>query len=163
MAPKTNLKPNKKSRIPEEQKVAKPSAPDWPRFNPLIPTSDLSLTSLVEDQIVLIPNFWTASLCKTYVSFLSTLPLVTTPGKPRKGDALRVNDHYQIDDPEFAERLWSSTALKDLILNHALDDGEDVRTEECNRKLWGGDVVGLNPRIRIYRYGKGQFFDQHCR
>lgn len=27
----------------------------------------------------------------------------------------------------------------------------------------GGDVVGLNPSIRIYRYSKGQFFDRHCR
>lgn len=26
----------------------------------------------------------------------------------------------------------------------------------------GGEVVGLNPSIRIYRYNKGQFFDQHC-
>ena len=26
----------------------------------------------------------------------------------------------------------------------------------------GGDVVGLNPSIRIYRYTKGQFFDCHC-
>jgi len=30
-------------------------------------------------------------------------------------------------------------------------------------KLWGGEVLGLNPNIRIYRYSKGQFFDQHCR
>jgi hypothetical protein len=30
---------------------------------------------------------------------------------------------------------------------------------ESNR---GGEVVGLNPKIRIYRYTKGQFFDQHC-
>ena len=26
----------------------------------------------------------------------------------------------------------------------------------------GGEVVGLNPNIRVYRYGKGQFFDCHC-
>jgi hypothetical protein len=26
----------------------------------------------------------------------------------------------------------------------------------------GGEVVGLNPSIRIYRYSKGQFFDCHC-
>ena len=34
--------------------------------------------------------------------------------------------------------------------------------EEERRKLWGGVVVGLNPRIRVYRYRKGHFFDQHC-
>lgn len=29
--------------------------------------------------------------------------------------------------------------------------------------LWGGEVIGLNSNIRVYRYGKGQFFDQHCK
>ena len=28
--------------------------------------------------------------------------------------------------------------------------------------VWGGEVIGLNSNIRVYRYGKGQFFDQHC-
>lgn len=27
----------------------------------------------------------------------------------------------------------------------------------------GGEVVGLNPLIRVYRYKKGQFFDCHCK
>jgi hypothetical protein len=27
----------------------------------------------------------------------------------------------------------------------------------------GGEVVGLNPLIRVYRYTKGQFFDCHCK
>ena len=29
-------------------------------------------------------------------------------------------------------------------------------------RVWGGEVIGLNSNIRVYRYGKGQFFDQHC-
>ncbi|TKA68625.1 hypothetical protein B0A49_10878, partial [Cryomyces minteri] len=41
-------------------------------------------------------------------------------------------------------------------------NGVDDRTgEEEREKLWGGEVVGLNPNIRVYRYRKGQFFDQH--
>lgn len=27
----------------------------------------------------------------------------------------------------------------------------------------GGEVIGLNPNIRVYRYTKGQFFDAHCK
>jgi hypothetical protein len=27
----------------------------------------------------------------------------------------------------------------------------------------GGELVGLNPMIRVYRYTKGQFFDCHCK
>ncbi len=27
--------------------------------------------------------------------------------------------------------------------------------------IWGGEVLGLNPNIRVYRYRPGQFFDKH--
>ncbi|KAF2138595.1 uncharacterized protein K452DRAFT_233983 [Aplosporella prunicola CBS 121167] len=130
------------------------SPPNWPPFKPLIPTTDLTLHELLPNQIITIPNFWPSSLCKTYVSFLASLPLTTTPVKPKKGDAVRVNDRFQIDDAVFARRLWEETALK------ALHDGLRL-TRQQRRELWGGDVVGLNPNIRIYRYSKGQYFDQH--
>lgn len=49
------------------------------------------------------------------------------------------------------------------------DDGDHEEQEEVDKNvmgdlktLWGGEVCGLNPRIRVYRYGKGQFFGQHC-
>ena len=135
--------------------------PNWPAFTHLIPEADQALNEMVQGQIVTIPNFWTATLCKTYVSFLSSLPFTTTPGKPKKGDAVRVNDRFQIDDAAFAERLWSETALKSLVTGTA-EEGALGLTEAQRKELWGGDVVGLNPNIRIYRYSKGQFFDQHC-
>ena len=76
---------------------------------------------LLEDQILTVPKLWTASLCKRYVNFLSTLPLSTTPGKPKKGEAVRVNDRYQIDDADFAARLWSDTALKQIVESPVID------------------------------------------
>ena len=102
------------------------------------------------------------TLCKSYVSFLASLPLTATPGKPKRGDAVRVNDRFQIDDPLFAERLWSETALKDLVTGAIENAGLDMDNPQQRKELWGGEVVGLNPNIRIYRYSKGQFFDQHC-
>lgn len=137
--------------------------PSWPALQPLVPTSDLLLETVLQDQILVIRNFWTSSLCKNYVSFLSTLPLVTTPGQPKKGDALRVNDRFQVDDSAFAEQLWNSTALRELVAGTSGDDREERMSVDERKKLWGGEVCGLNPRIRIYRYGKGQFFDQHCK
>ncbi|KAI9831677.1 MAG: hypothetical protein M1819_004743 [Sarea resinae] len=134
---------------------------------------DLSLTTVLPDQILTIPSLFTSTLCKTYVSFLSSLPFITTPARPKKGDAVRVNDRFQIDDPVFAERLWRETGLKDLIVGgsaEGLDGGRDGHGDEAEggemsaqerRDLWGGEVVGLNPNIRIYRYRKGQFFAQH--
>jgi hypothetical protein len=150
MPPKSKRKdlPAKKS---DSQAAKKEPPPNWPPLQPLVPSSDLSLETLADDQIVLIRNFWTSKLCKDFVSFLSSLPLLTTPGKPKRGEAVRVNDRFQIEDALFAERLWRGTALKELVMGC-----------EGGRDLWGGDVVGLNPNIRIYRYRPGQFFAQHC-
>ncbi|KAI4279804.1 MAG: hypothetical protein L6R38_004955 [Xanthoria sp. 2 TBL-2021] len=132
--------------------------PKWPPLKPLVPTSDLVRETLLENQIVVIRNFFTSSLCKTYVSFLSSLPLVTTPGQPKRGDAVRVNDRFQVDDPSFAESLWKSAGLEDLVTRSDEDNGISQQTLS---QLWGGEVCGLNPKIRIYRYSKGQFFSQH--
>ena len=95
--------------------------PSWPPFRPTLPVVDLtpSLHPLTP-RIALVPSFFPRSLCRDYVSFLKTLPLQTTPSRPRRGEAVRVNDRYQIEDPAFAERLWETTGLKETLLeNHA--------------------------------------------
>ncbi|KAL8847288.1 MAG: hypothetical protein Q9221_007664 [Calogaya cf. arnoldii] len=140
-----------------KRKEASPP-PKWPPLKPLIPTSDLVLETILENQIIVIRNFFTSSLCKIYVSFLSSLPLVTTPGQPKKGDAVRVNDRFQVDDPSFAESLWKFAGLEELVTRS--NEDHDI-SQQALRELWGGEVCGLNPRIRIYRYSKGQFFAQH--
>ncbi|KAL5357767.1 hypothetical protein BJX96DRAFT_172833 [Aspergillus floccosus] len=158
MPPKKS-KGDKRSQTPSQpQKQLSSSRPNWPPFRPLIPSSDLSLVSLLEDQIYLIPNFFPSTLCKTYVSFLSSLPLTTTPGKPKKGDAVRVNDRFQVQDDAFAEMLWSETAMKELVTTRVF---EEVETQRSEKDVWGGKPLGLNANIRIYRYSKGQFFAQH--
>jgi hypothetical protein len=132
-------------------KTQKQPPPNWPPLQPLLPSDSLTLDTLLPSQILTISNLWTSTLCAKYVAFLKTLPLATTPGIPKKGDAVRVNDRFQIEDPGFAERLWSETGLKDVV--EGVEDAVGV---------WGGEVIGLNSNIRVYRYGKGQFFDQHC-
>ena len=111
--------------------------PSWPKLHPLVPASDLSLEVVLTDQIILIHKLFTSSLSRQYTAFLASLPLITTPGKPKKGEALRVNDRFEVNDPDFANLLWNSTALKDLVM--------------ASKHDWGGEVVGLNPRIRVYR------------
>lgn len=138
-----------KRRPPQEQEKAL----DWPALQPLVPTTDLALETLLEDQIILIRNLFTSTLCKKYVSLLSPLPLTTTPVKPKEGEAIRVNDRIQYDDPAFAEQLWSSTGLQSLVNGSGGNVDPDGLTYEGAKKLWGGEVCGLNPRIRIYRYG----------
>jgi hypothetical protein len=150
MAPK-----GKKASQKVEEETQAPAV-NWPPFQPILPTEDLSLDHLLEGQISTISGLWTSTLCKTYTNFLSSLPLITTPGQPKKGHAVRVNDRFQIEDPAFAERLWSGTGLKELLTGP-----QSQLTEDEQVRLWGGKVLGLNPNIRIYRYKKGQFFAQH--
>jgi hypothetical protein len=160
MAPKKKSQPGASGR-PALSSAPVRQPPNWPAFTPLVPEEDLALHKLLPKQIFTIPNFFTASLCKTYVSFLSSLPLATTPGKPKKGDAVRVNDRYQIDDAGFAARLWNQTGLSKLVSGDVGEGALGLSVEQ-RKELWGGDVVGLSPNIRVYRYSKGQFFDQHC-
>jgi hypothetical protein len=165
---------------PSKSKPPSSTPPNWPPLKPLIPPSDLSLFTLVPSQILTISNFFTSKLSSTYVSFLKTLPLTTTPGKPKKGDALRFNDRFQVLDEQFANRLWEETGLRELVCE------TEGLSEEERKELWyvfltlfldlelewwgvlmrinrGGEPIGLNPSIRIYRYTKGQFFDCHCK
>ncbi|KXJ93769.1 hypothetical protein Micbo1qcDRAFT_39011 [Microdochium bolleyi] len=126
--------------------------PAWPLFRPPLPVATLELdfpAPALADKIALVRHFWPRSLCRSYVGFLETLPLTLTPGRPKRGEAVRVNDRFQVLDPAFAQRLWSETGLQDVVLG------------EAARHLWGGEVIGLNPNIRVYRYCKGHFFDSH--
>ena len=150
-----------KTEVKAKQEASGPR-PNWPTLQPLVPTSDLSLETLLEDQIIVIRNLFTSNLCKKYVSFLSTLPLTTTPSKPKDGDAVRVNDRIEFSDYAFAQDLWRSTALESLVSGSTQTEDAGALTLEAARKLWGGEICGLNPRVRIYRYKKGQFFAQHC-
>jgi hypothetical protein len=158
-------KTSKKLAAPAKRKaIVQEPPPNWPPLQPLIPSEDLSLETILEDQIVVVRNLLTSTLCRNYVSFLCSLPLITTPGQPKKDEALRVNDRFQVDDPQFAEALWSGTALKALVTGSSSSSPNDgILHADALQKLWGGDVLGLNPRLRIYRYGKGQFFGQHCK
>jgi len=123
--------------------------PNWPPLTPLVPTENLYIDTRADGQILVIRNLFTSALCKKYVSFLSSLPLTTTPATPKRGEAVRVNDRFQVDDAAFATRLWQQSGLQ-----HLIDSYDD-------QSIWQGDVLGLNPNIRIYRYRPGQFFDQH--
>lgn len=65
---------------------------------------------------------------------------MTTPGKPKKGDAVRVNDRFQINDEEFARRLWEETGLKGLVLGDREAEVSEEEEENMNeiekRQLW---------------------------
>lgn len=180
MPSKPPQKPLPSTKRKSTATAASPPLPNWPALSPLVPSGDLRLETLLEGQVIIIRNLLTSTLCHKYLQFLSSLPLVTTPVTPKDGDALRVNDRFEVQDGGFAQRLWNETGLEGLVTGRAGageggysgvrgDDGDHEEQEEVDKNvmgdlktLWGGDVCGLNPRIRVYRYGKGQFFGQHC-
>ena len=137
-----NMPPKKHQTTSNKRKGAQPPAAilaqqhsiSWPPLTPLLPPSDLELREALPEQILTIPRFFTSTLCKTYVNYLQkSVSLTTTPGKPKRGEAVRVNDRYQIQDAAFAERLWNQSGLKDVVSRE-------------DSSLWGGEVVGLNPK-----------------
>ena len=78
-----------------------------------------------------------------------------------------MNDRFQVDDARFAERLWRETGLSEVVKRATEHGDEEGRVGVgvgvgAGQDIWGGDVLGLNPNIRIYRYTPGQFFAQHC-
>lgn len=119
-------KPKPKSTKPSKVSAVTPQPvplPSWPVFKPPLPVVDLTpQLHPLTPKIALIPFFFPRSLCRDYVAFLKTLPLQTTPVRPRRGEAVRVNDRFQINDPAFAVRLWEQTGLKEALL-----EGEDVK------------------------------------
>lgn len=70
--------------------------------------------------------------------------MTTTPGKPKKGDALRFNDRFQVLDEAFANRLWVETGLRELVCGREDEEGGDGdgegegegMTKEERRELW---------------------------
>lgn len=96
-----------------------PPPPSWPVFKPPLPVAHLEPETLLDDRVALLRHFWPKSLCRDYVSFLRALPLTTTPGRPRRGEAARVNDRFQVTDQGFADRLWAETGLREVLLGDA--------------------------------------------
>src|SRR5947207_4471831 len=147
MAPKGKSKAFK-AAFPSQSEKDSPKLPDWPPLAPVVPTIGLRLDILLDDQILLIRNLFTSSLCRSYIAYLSTLHLATTPGKPKKGEAVRINDRFQVEDASFAKLLWEKTALQELVSQDRTD-------------RWDEEVLGLNPNVRVYRYRPGHCFNKH--
>lgn len=92
-----------------------PPTPAWPLFKQPA-WQVLEPEALLDGRVVLVRNFWSRALCRDYVAFLRTLSLTTTPGRPKRGEATRVNDRFQVQDQAFADRLWTETGLRDVLL-----------------------------------------------
>lgn len=65
---------------------------------------------------------------------------MTTLGKLKKGDALRVNDRFSVEDWGLAEKLWTEAGLRGLLLGGGVGDGEG-EDEKGNEKGAGAEEL----------------------
>ncbi|CAG8555351.1 3944_t:CDS:1 [Rhizophagus irregularis] len=118
---------------------------------PIISTkSNLQIETIYQDQIVIIPSFFTPKECANMINFINksiSLESANQSLKPKKGEAYRDNDRFSIEDIKFSQELYDS-GLSPLVSN-------------WSSTLTKKPAVGLNPNIRIYKYSKGQKFGQH--
>ena len=116
MPRKKQTQPPGKESSAQSAKAPRLVLPDWPTFKPSLPVVDVT-PELHPDcpTIALIRTFFPRSLCHDYVSFLRTLPFQAASGRPKRGEARRFNDRFQVDDPAFARRLWEQTGLQEAL------------------------------------------------
>lgn len=117
-----------------------------------------SPSSVVDDQIVIVENFFSDALCNKLIkSFESDLKLETTPLIKSKGYAVRVNDRVSLPNSYgSSETLWN---YLNKILSGKSTEYHDEELQDIIKVF--ENAIGLNPQLRIYRYRKGHHFGKH--
>jgi len=131
--------------------IPKP-APKALIFPELSEKNDIRCNTFLEDQVLLLNNFFSPAECRTFVDFIDSQPLELTPPKKR-GEADRVNYRVSISSPEFAGRLWT-------ILRPHLPSFPSPASE--TPPATGARMAhSLNANIRLYKYTPSQRFNPH--
>ncbi|KAI5951997.1 NOT3 [Candida jiufengensis] len=111
--------------------------------------------SIIDDQIITIPNFFSKALCNELMkSFESQLNLQTTPLIKSKEYAARYNDRAHTQDLISADILWKY--LQKILLSNPYNNPDLAEISNHFK-----NAVGLNPNLRIYRYLQGHHFGPH--
>jgi hypothetical protein len=101
----------------------------------------------ITDEIFTVSDFFTPTECEDYIRLaesegFSDAPINTALGQQLRPD-VRNNSCVMIDDVDLAEQLWNRA------------------TDYIPQTLDGWSAVGVNERLRFYRYEIGQQFDWH--
>jgi hypothetical protein len=132
----------------KEEKTNTNTKQEKASFPKLQPKGNLEVVQVEANHIYTIPNFLFGKECEAIIQYFEThLPLVATPGIPKKGFAFRNNDRQSLHNPHIANELWKTVGLGDMI---------QKQVKESRR-----EGKGLNSNIRIYRYSNQQSFGPH--
>mmetsp|Transcript_231 Transcript_231/g.278 ORF Transcript_231/g.278 Transcript_231/m.278 type:complete len:262 (+) Transcript_231:29-814(+) len=134
-----------------------------PEHNPNIEELDLSAWEGKNRFAIVVHNVFTPEECQALIQRSEDqgyeAALVNIGGgRQIKMDDVRTSDRCIIDDPKFAEELWSR------IRKTTNDDPRLLCPSWCPKSKKAGSqfrAVGLNERLRFLRYDKGNFFASH--
>lgn len=106
-----------------------------------------SRVAIAGDDIFTVPELLTADECRHLIRHTEALgyepaPITTVSG-PRYVPSIRDNERVMVDDFDRAGELWRKAR------------------EHVPQSLAGWTAIGLNERLRFYRYENDQQFDWH--
>ncbi|RPD66304.1 hypothetical protein L227DRAFT_570197, partial [Lentinus tigrinus ALCF2SS1-6] len=143
----------RKTRATPAAAPAPVSKPPQVSFPELSPKEGIECRVLLDDQILLIDEFFSPEECKKYVKFIDSLPLELTPPKKR-GEADRVNHRMSISSVDFAQRLYA-------VLAPHLPAFPYPASVKPPAGATARPPHSLNSNIRVYKYTPGQHFGPH--
>ena len=100
-----------------------------------------ALQTIIDDQVYIIRQFFSPSVCQKVLKHLESLDWSFT-------DDIRVGEVCRFHSPQDGHRLWKETKLDEIAL--------------ASDKLAKDMLSGVSPNIRVYQYLPGQFFSPHC-
>ncbi|MEP4036327.1 2OG-Fe(II) oxygenase [Pseudophaeobacter sp.] len=107
----------------------------------------MSIPEVLCDRVFEAAKFLSEDFCKQMILRASDIGFeeatISTEYGVRMVPEIRNNDRVIIDDPSLAQALWQDAAAM------------------FSRPFKGSKAIGLNERLRIYRYHPGHFFDWH--
>lgn len=78
----------------------------WPDLP--FPGRELVLKELIADQVLLLPEFFTPKDCARWTAYLESsgsVAMEPSPAVPKRGEAVRSNERFSVQDEAFAARL----------------------------------------------------------
>ncbi|KAJ2922464.1 hypothetical protein H1R20_g14631, partial [Candolleomyces eurysporus] len=154
MAPKRKSEQKK----PAAASSSKQKAPNSVTFPPITEKAELQCQTVLEDQIIIIEDFFSPLECKEYVKLIESLPLELTP-PPKKDEAERVNYRFSVASLDFAAQLHAR------LTPHLPSFPYPTSVQPKRRIAPSNDAPrhpdSFNSNIRLYRYTQGQYFGPH--
>lgn len=151
----------KHERVREKRDLPSNETVSWPKsFVQLTISPKCTLTTVVPNQIYIIPDFFPSNVCNKLITWFEGFTMETTKQPPKKNFAARVNDRLSLNEPLIAGILWTQLRMVLSGENKVFQYSSELEESEFQNPEFKS-CIGLNENLRIYRYRKGHYFGSH--